>query len=180
MDNQQDNNNQDQKQELKIYPYNNKYICDTNGKVYKTKDMGELNYYKHPKGYLHCYVGKTKAVHKVIAETFIPNPENKPQVNHIDGNKQNNHVDNLEWVTNKENANHAINNGLWTKFVSSMLTTETSQGELNSQAVLQPEDVLDIRELIKQGMRPYKIAKVFGVSPATIYDIKSRRSWKHI
>ena len=53
-------------------------------------------------------VGKRKGetVSRLVGHAFIPNPENKPQINHIDENKQNNHVDNLEWVTAKENANH--------------------------------------------------------------------------
>ena len=52
-------------------------------------------------------------VHREVARAFIDNPNNLPQVNHKDGNKNNNAADNLEWVTNKDNAHHAIKNGLW-------------------------------------------------------------------
>ena len=64
---------------------------------YKLTRNGKSSYYK---------------AHRLVAKTFIPNPENKPQVNHIDGNKQNNHVDNLEWCTNSENQLHAYRNVL--------------------------------------------------------------------
>jgi hypothetical protein len=56
-------------------------------------------------------------IHRLVAATYIDNPLNKPQVNHIDGNKSNNHVSNLEWVTQSENIRHAINTGLKSTFV---------------------------------------------------------------
>lgn len=58
--------------------------------------------------------GKTFSIHRLVAETFIPNPDSKPVVNHIDGNKQNNNADNLEWCTNSENDLHAFRLGLRT------------------------------------------------------------------
>ena len=57
-------------------------------------------------------IRKTYSVHKLVALAFIPNPENKTTINHIDGNKRNNNVSNLEWATEKENQNHKWKNGL--------------------------------------------------------------------
>lgn len=79
-----------------------------------TKRAKNLKPCRHHLGYMVVALGAKnwKMVHTLVAKTFIPNPENKPFVNHIDGNKQNNNVTNLEWVTSKENMNHAIRTGL--------------------------------------------------------------------
>lgn len=71
----------------------------------------------HHTGYVHASLVKDRKrynvnVHRIVAEAFIPNPEGKKTVNHIDGNKSNNVVSNLEWSTQKENINHAIKTGL--------------------------------------------------------------------
>lgn len=76
-----------------------------------------LKQQKHKSGYLkvNLYINgsmRTYLVHRLVCEAFIDNPENKPEVNHVDGNKGNNAIDNLEWTTRSENQIHAWNNGL--------------------------------------------------------------------
>lgn len=63
----------------------------------------------------------TYKVHRLVAIAFLENPEDLPQVNHIDGNKQNNHVENLEWISNRDNALHAIKAGLWANVIAGSL-----------------------------------------------------------
>jgi hypothetical protein len=108
-------------------------------------------------------------IHRLVAETYIPNIENKPFVNHIDGNKTNNNVKNLEWCTHRENTKHAFENGL------------TTRGKLNSQTILTEENVRKIRKLYKFRSKKYnqkELGKMFGVCQGTISVIIQGKNWK--
>ena len=82
------------------------------------------------KGYLRLRVTLERErrcykIHRLVAEAFLENPDKLPQVNHIDGDKKNNRADNLEWITNADNASHAIESGLWANvFEASRKTNE--------------------------------------------------------
>jgi len=103
--------------EIKGYP---NYFINKCGKVIslKGKEPRELKQNLMRHGYMSVMLGnelcefKRKTIHRLVAEAFISNPENKPQVNHIDGNKLNNVVENLEWMTNGQNQQHAYENNL--------------------------------------------------------------------
>lgn len=112
--------------------------------------------------------GKRKNIlcHRAVCAAFHENPQNLPQVNHKDGDKTNNSVDNLEWCSKSHNRLHAFATGL-----------TSAKGSKNSQAILTVDRVLKIRE---SNERVKDLARQHGVSPATICDIKNRRSWAHI
>ena len=124
-------------------------------------------------GYLKVVLRKdnksfTRKVHRLVAETFIPNPLNLPYVNHKNGLKYDNNVDNLEWSTAKENVNHADNTGL-----------RNIRGENQYNHKLTEAQVLEIRSLAKS-MRGASIAKLYGVTKECIYLIINRHNWKHV
>ena len=94
-----------------IKGYEGLYQISSLGRVYTFKRNKLMTPVKDRKGYLRIKLrvntcAKSLSVHRLVAEVFIPNPEDKPQVNHIDEDKTNNMVYNLEWVTGKENCNH--------------------------------------------------------------------------
>lgn len=125
---------------------------------------------KNSYGYVELWKnnkGKKFRIHRLVAETFIPNYDNKEQVNHIDGNKTNNCVDNLEWVTPKENVTHAINNNL----------IILKYGSNNVSAKLKEEDVKFIRENAKVNISVKELAKQYNVSTTNIYNILNNKKW---
>jgi len=105
-------------------------------------------------------------VHRLIALVFIPNPLNKKVVNHIDGNKLNNTVTNLEWCTYSENLRHSYKNNL-----------HSQVGSKNNQAKLKESDII----LIRLDDRPTKIiASQYNVGDKQIRRIKTGIDWKHV
>lgn len=102
-------------EEYKLKPKGSYYISDK-GNFYSTFSKRCVKPQKDHKGYLYVEIGRKKyKVHRLVAKYFLPNPNNLPQVNHIDCNKSNNNVENLEWVTNRENYEHSLKMGTFSK-----------------------------------------------------------------
>jgi hypothetical protein len=111
-------------------------------------------------------ITKSVLVNRVIALRFLPNPNNLPQVNHVDGVKAHNWLTNLEWSSGSDNEKHAHRTGL-----------KTGRGSANSNAKLTAEQVLAIRAAADPDTT---LAATYGVSKSTIVNIKARRTWRHI
>lgn len=156
------------------------YYATEDGKIYSSYKNDFLKPHVNYKGYetVDLFIsGKYKRmfVHRLILSTFCP-VENmgKLQVNHIDCNKRNNNVNNLEWCTNIENQIHAIKNGLY--------NTEHRDysGEKNPSAKLSEKEVLEIIDKLINKVPYSKIALEYNISKETVSAIKNKRLWKHL
>lgn len=117
-----------------------------------------------------CWKGVqiTIRVHRVVAVAFIPNPDNKPQINHKNGIKSDNWVENLEWSTGSENIKHAYQMGLLSR-----------KGEKHSHSKLTEKEVLEIRKN-KDRLKGFELSDIYKVSQSVISEVRSRKTWKHI
>lgn len=111
---------------------------------------------------------KSCSIHRTVAQMFIPNPYNNPEVNHIDGNKLNNQVSNLEWATSSENQKHAFDTGL-----------QVSRKGEDGSSILTNDQVLYIRAHAHEHYSKH-FADMFGVKRQAIDDIISGKNWKHL
>jgi len=123
------------------------YSISNLGNVISNRTKKKLYLNTATKGYktVNMYNGELKRpkIHRLVAIAFIPNPENKPQVNHINSIRTDNRIENLEWVTNKENIIHSFKNGR---------TAKSVKGEDRPNSILTEKDIPNIRNMINMGI----------------------------
>ena len=157
-----------------IIKFENTYQISNFGNVRNKKTGLLLKPQYNKKGYKYVYLsyshtGRVKwYIHRLVATHFIQNPESKPQVNHIDGNKSNNHADNLEWCTNDENQRHAVLNNLH------------YQGESHKDSKFTEDSVKLLPKLINIGFSISQINKLTGVAHVNIEKIINGKSWRQL
>ena len=149
------------------------YMATSQGVKLRDKPKILKQYPHHKNGYMNVILRKdgskkTRGVHRLVAKAFLPNPENKPQVNHIDSDKTNNDFRNLEWATRSENMSHSYKNG-----------THTA-GEESNLSKLTESKVLSIRKSYKQGVSIKSLADKNNVLPITIMNIVNKKTWKYV
>ena len=154
------------------------YYVTEDGDVYRNGK--KLKSFNNGEGYLFLtiYHNKTRKafyIHRIVAECYIPNPNNLPEVNHNDGNKSNNNISNLYWCTTSQNIKHAYNTGL--------KNPPMANGEKSVLSKLTDEDVLWIRQNYiprhpEFGTRA--LGKKFNMSHSLISKIIRNKRWKHI
>ena len=170
--------------QIKEYP---NYSVTEDGRVISTQRVAgrngkgistickELSILHNQSGY--CMVNltkekksKTRYVHRLVAQAYLENKNNLPQVNHKDGNKDNNHYTNLEWCTSLHNNLHALENGL----------REGQKGETNSQAKITELEAIEIIKLILEGLSNIEIADMFDLHDRYVSLIRGKKRWTYL
>lgn len=161
-----------------IYGYDGLYQISTYGRIksFKRKKTIILRPTVTPEGYLRVGLKKNSTsksyyVHILVGEAFIPNPEGKPEINHEDGCKFNNHVSNLKWVTGLENKRHSVKLGLH------------RAGSNFRDAKLSEEEVRYIRSVYKPRDKEFgatALAKKFNMRADSILKVIHRKTYKNV
>jgi len=137
------------------------------GKILK-QDISNSGYYR-VSIYFNKHDFKHRSVHRLVAIAFIPNPENKREVNHIDGNKLNNNVSNLEWVTRSENEIHAMKTGLF-----------LNSGSNNANSKYLESQIHMVCKLFENKVPSMLISYITKINKNTLRNIRTGRQWKQI
>lgn len=117
-------------------------------------------------------IAKNVRVHRILAQAFIENPENKPNVNHIDNNPLNKSLDNLEWCTQKENMQHASKQGRF--------PAKTDKSLYRKNTKINMDIAINIKNDRKNGNSLVFISKKYGVSQSTVSMICNNKIWKEV
>jgi len=168
----------------RIREYSKGYWVTTKGRVYSTKSNKWLKLFVRAHKY-SCYPefkvnGEiTTAVHRCVAKLFIPQTEkSRNQVNHIDGNKSNNNVENLEWVTQTENQVHSWETGL--REMTEDHRKKLSISNQGKGAKVSEEGVKNMFKLFNSGVDHKELAAQYGLSRAYVSAVLSGKTWKHL
>lgn len=141
------------------------------GGVLKSTINAEGYWWVPLRGHINRKKQRSYSIHRLLALVFIPNPENKPCINHLNSVRTDNRLENLEWCTFSENNSHAHKFGNQKKFV----------GEKHSQSVLTDKQVLEIRQQYKkQYGAGILFAKKYNISRANLSAIVNNKVWKHL
>jgi DNA-binding XRE family transcriptional regulator len=152
----------------KIVPkWNAPFYRKRKGKILK-KSIGTNGYY-----YISMYKDKKQKsfkVARVIAQTFLNNPRNLPEVNHINSNRTDDRVQNLEWCNRSQNMKHAFDKGF-----------ACQKGEKNGYSKLSKKEVIEIKRLHSIGdYKQKELAKIFNISKTTIHNVIKGKTWSHL
>lgn len=137
----------------------------------KTKELAQL---LNDQGYMQLRlmvdgVKFTRKVHRMVAETFLDNPDNLPVVNHLNSNRSDNRAENLEWCTVQQNIQHSYDSG-----------SNSNLGVLHPMAMFNEQIVLDIKLLGMKGYRPIDVANELDLEYHKVQKVLIRKNWKHI
>ena len=163
-----------EKEIWKVYNgFNGRYVVSNRGRVFTKLSNRLISLFKDKDGYqcvCLCKKGKQKTVkvHRMVAETFIVNNNHKYEVNHKNGIKTDNRVENLEWVSKSQNVKHAYDTGL---------IKPRPRGEKAITSKLKEHQVI---EILKRKEKVKDMAKKYSVGKTTIYRILRGEAWKHI